>query len=324
MRTASSLLLLPALLATAQELSCSRADSDPCQVPSPGGLFVFRQRFEPDVGSDYGSWGIDGLDVLECTTQNDQNTTSYAPTYSHEEIGSFCLKSPLFNSHGEKGFNEAEGEWAQGEVGEGVEEVWERAWNTAGRFISTLDPKCSKRVTAGQGVPEFFNTLSKLHRTFTTAQLLAEADITPSSDTTYSLHELTGALTTGDHKPVVTCDNVTISSVLWPIYVRGKFDSGAFEAAQDYRAESNCPSEGIVYPPSTTVAKPAEVDEWDILRRPPPRPITMPHDESRLYYKQQAEKHDPQAKLGLRKEYDEGKDQDQVGRADRQFGRDEL
>lgn len=47
--------------------SCSKeaATQDPCCVPHPSGLFVFRQRFEPDVGGDMGSWGIDGLEVLE-------------------------------------------------------------------------------------------------------------------------------------------------------------------------------------------------------------------------------------------------------------------
>ena len=48
--------------------SCSKqalsAGVDPCCVASPAGLFVFRQRFEPDVGGDMGSWGIDGLEVL--------------------------------------------------------------------------------------------------------------------------------------------------------------------------------------------------------------------------------------------------------------------
>ena len=44
---------------------------------------------------------------------------------NHEEIASLCLKSKLFG--GEDGFTKAEREWAQSEVGEGVEEVWERA-----------------------------------------------------------------------------------------------------------------------------------------------------------------------------------------------------
>jgi ribonuclease T2 len=50
---------------------------------------------------------------------------AYAPAYSHEQIGSFCANSPSFG--GEKGAEAAEREWAQSEVGEGVEEVWERA-----------------------------------------------------------------------------------------------------------------------------------------------------------------------------------------------------
>ncbi|WWC89319.1 uncharacterized protein L201_004240 [Kwoniella dendrophila CBS 6074] len=317
--------LLTAIGISAQELSCSSANFDPCSVPSPGGLFVFRQRFEPDVGSDYGSWGIDELEVLDCTTQKTQNSTSYAPTYTHEEIGSYCLKSTLFG--GEKGYNAAEGEWAQSEVGEGVEEVWERTWNTAGRFISTFDHKCYSKAPAGAGVAEFFVTLSKLHKTFTTAQLLSDADITPSDDTTYSLRELTEALSTGNYKPIVECDNSTLSSILWPLNVKGKFDSGSFGAASAFDRTSNCPSEGIIYPPSTTLVKStksADDEEWAHLRRPPPRPITLSHDETRMYYRQETAREDPVSKLGLRKEHDEDKDEYNQERAERQYWRDEL
>jgi ribonuclease T2 len=48
---------------------------DPCCVPSPAGLFVFRQRFEPDVGGDMGSWGIDGMDILEWVSTMDFGTS---------------------------------------------------------------------------------------------------------------------------------------------------------------------------------------------------------------------------------------------------------
>ena len=53
----------PIILSCASDPEAERAD--PCCVPTPGGSFVFRQRFEPGVGSDAGSWGIDGLAVLE-------------------------------------------------------------------------------------------------------------------------------------------------------------------------------------------------------------------------------------------------------------------
>nr|XP_018263064.1 uncharacterized protein I303_04555 [Kwoniella dejecticola CBS 10117]OBR85222.1 hypothetical protein I303_04555 [Kwoniella dejecticola CBS 10117] len=319
-RIIPSLLLLPTIwgVAIAQEISCSTANTrpDPCSIPSPGGLFVFRQRFEPDVGSDSGSWGIDGLEVLDCATQQPQDRISYGPTYTHEEIGSYCAKSPLFG--GEKGYNDAEKEWAQSEVGEGVEEVWERTWNTAGRFISTFDYKCLTKPQAGVGVAEFFTVLSKLQRTFTTARLLSDADITPSDDTTYSLRELTEALSTGDYKPIVQCDNTTLSSVSWPLNVKGKFDSGSFEAASNYEKK---------YPPSTTLAptkKNDDDEEWKHLRRPPPRPITLSHDESRMYYRKEAAKEDPVVKLGLRKEHDEERDEWKEERAGKQYWRDEL
>lgn len=48
-----------------QSCSTEVRDVDPCCSPNPGGLFIFRQKFEPDVGPEMGSWGIDGLEVLE-------------------------------------------------------------------------------------------------------------------------------------------------------------------------------------------------------------------------------------------------------------------
>ena len=50
-------------------LSCANGKApkgvDPCCAPTPGGLFLFRQRFEPDVEAEGGRWGIDGVDVLK-------------------------------------------------------------------------------------------------------------------------------------------------------------------------------------------------------------------------------------------------------------------
>ncbi|KIS01139.1 hypothetical protein L804_01008 [Cryptococcus deuterogattii 2001/935-1] len=242
----------------AQELSCpsSKVNIDPCLSPSPGGLFVFRQRFEPDVGGDSGSWSIDGLEILTCDTQQPQNGTAYAPTYSHEEIGSFCLKSVLFSE--ENSFANAEKAWAQSEVGEGVEEVWERAWNTAGRFISTFHPKCYKDAQKGNGV---------------------------------------------------ICDNATLSTILWPLLVRGSFAMGTFEPTSMLQRESNCPKDGIIYQPSTRRPLPSTTATWDRIFRPSPRPITLSHDESKLYYRTQVPD-DLRQKLALFKGYDQGKEEE--------------
>ncbi|ODO08050.1 hypothetical protein I350_03633 [Cryptococcus amylolentus CBS 6273] len=308
------LAVLLASLAAAQQLSCSAPAPDPCLSPSPGGLFVFRQRHEPDTGGDFGSWGIDGVEVLHCETQLPQDTITYGPTYSHEEVGSYCLKSPLFV--GENAFVEAEKEWAQSEVGEGVEEVWERAWNTAGRYISTLSSKCFKKPSKGVGVPQFFAVLQQLNRDRPTGQLLANRAIIPSDDTTYSLRDISEALS------IITCDNTTLSAVSWPLVARGSFQEGAFEPASGLERAAGCPSDGIIYQPSTARPVPTETASWDSILRPSPRPITLSHDESKVYRAQQPA--DPRQKLAMFKEGDAEKDEWREERAQKKFVRDEL
>jgi hypothetical protein len=53
--------------------------------------------------------------------------------YSHEEIGSFCTTSPTFGAE----YETWEAEWAESEVGEGLEEIWERAVSLYELNVST-------------------------------------------------------------------------------------------------------------------------------------------------------------------------------------------
>ncbi|RXK36427.1 hypothetical protein M231_06330 [Tremella mesenterica] len=320
---ALSLLLATGVTAT-DLISCSpqAAKAHPCAVPHPGGLMVFRQRFEPDVGGDQGSWGIDGLQVLDCQNQHELNATNaepFAPTYDHEHIASFTHRSELFG--GEESVLRAEAEWAQSEVGEGVEEVQERTWNTAGRWISTFAPSCSPARREGDEVASFFHTLHLLHGRFPTAKLLSDADITPSADTTYSLSELIAALTFNDYKPMVTCVNHTLSTILWPLNVGGKFQENNFIPSSKFSLQSTCPSEGIIYPPSTTLPPMTTSYTWDPLTRPTPRPITLSYDESKVYT--------PGLELNPKrlrafKDYEEERLEEKESKVIRQYPRDEL
>ncbi|KAL7421859.1 hypothetical protein Q5752_003630 [Cryptotrichosporon argae] len=299
------LALLPLALAVVcpDTPSCETTGGDACCSPTAG-LFVFRQRFEPDVGSDAGSWGIDGVDVLECGSQHPA-TEAVAPRYTHEEIGSLCVRSGVWADN----FDAAEGEWASSEVGEGVEEVWERAWNTAGKFISTLGDGC---VSKAEQPALFFHTLSTLHTGFPSAMLLANAD-------------LTAALEFGEHRPVLTCDNITLETIHWPLHSLGPFQSGRFKPAT-FDLKSNCPADGIIYPPSTTRARPTQTANWDPIYRPSPRPITLDHDESRQY--KYANDHEaPQGKaeqLKIFKKHDDGREAGKEALPDKKFWRDEL
>lgn len=105
------------------------------------------------------------------------------------------------------------------------------------------------------------------------------------------------------------------------------------------RCDSACPgprtrnlcSRHLRYPPSTTVHAPTPTPKWDPLHRPQPRPITLSHDESRLYnYGADDDiaggRHAGKGsvkKLGFFKQADEEREKGDDG-SDKQYVRDEL
>ncbi|KAL1407015.1 hypothetical protein Q8F55_006428 [Vanrija albida] len=294
-----ALALLPLVSGLATAATCSpdvvscSADAkgaDPCCVATAG-LFVFTQRFEPDEG-DAGAWSIDGVEVLECDGSKVKRAVSKRKT--HEEIGSATHNSAVIDA------NAAERAWAQSEVGEGVEELWERSWNTAGRYVSTI---CDGDVAP------FFASVYDLHKGIPTAELLNNADISPSDDTTYALSDIIGALSHRGHQPILTCDEATLISVSWPVHVKGKL-TGFVPASVDRK--SSCPAEGIIYPPSLVVHATTTKYTFDPIHRPTMRPITLSHDESRQVKYDEAEEAKKAVKLGFFK----GKQKGSLGRKD--------
>ncbi|WOO84759.1 Ribonuclease M [Vanrija pseudolonga] len=294
-----ALALLPLVSGLAAAATCSpdtvscspeSKGADPCCVASAG-LFVFTQRFEPDEG-DGGAWSIDGLEVLECDGSPAKRAVS--PRKTHEQIGSATTVSKILDT------DAAERAWAQSEVGEGVEELWERSWNTAGRYVSTI---CDGDVSP------FFAAVFDLHKSIPTAELLNNADISPSDDTTYALADIIGALSHHNHQPILTCDESTLVSVSWPLHAKGKLAS--FVPASIGR-ESSCPAEGIIYPPSLAVHATTTKYTFDPIHRPTMRPITLSHDESRQVKYDEAEEAKKAKKLGFFK----GKQKGSLGRKD--------
>lgn len=123
--------LLPVLAAVSRAqcsdiVSCSPQanGADPCCVPKAG-LFLLKQTFDPEAG-DEGSWGIESVEVLECVGDVELSNarcdgtpaTAASPKLTHEDIARLCA-STLDDA--------AERAWAQSEVGEGLEEAWERS-----------------------------------------------------------------------------------------------------------------------------------------------------------------------------------------------------
>jgi hypothetical protein len=70
------------------------------------------------------------------------------------------------------------------------------------------------------------------------------SQIVPSADIRYRLADLTAALSSGGHAPVLQCDNGTLEAVVYPVHVVGNL--AAFAPAGQKNVASSCPSEGIM------------------------------------------------------------------------------
>ncbi len=129
-----------------------------------------------------------------------QLSPSAPRAYNTEEISSFTARSgfPAFSPSQQSA---TENEWAESEVGEGVEEIWSRAWSKGGRLVSTLERRCfeskeefglevREAMEGGRErrqlnllrwqVPLFFNALHKIHRTIHPYEYLQRADVSIS------------------------------------------------------------------------------------------------------------------------------------------------
>lgn len=109
--------------------------------------------------------------------------------------------------------------------------------------------------------------------------LIASADlqIAPSADTTYSLSDIEAALSPFG-TPVPICSNHTLTHVQWPLRAIGNV-AGWIADESPSKLSTNCPAEGILYPPAAVVQ--ATPTTWDPIYRPTMRPITLSHDENK-------------------------------------------
>jgi ribonuclease T2 len=95
---------------------------------------------------------LDTIRLYSCDGNQIPPTPSAASpqSYTQEEIHSFILRSPLYGS--ESVYEGWENDWTRGEVGEGLEEVWERSWATGGKLVSTLRAECLDGYERGEEV----------------------------------------------------------------------------------------------------------------------------------------------------------------------------
>ncbi|KAL7413283.1 ribonuclease T2-like protein [Mrakia frigida] len=290
------------------------------------------QSWDPE-STDSGAWLIQALEIESCDDgKRLKSCSTDQRVFSSEKIMSAVERS---SSRGE--VEESEAEWMVRSTGEGVEEVWERAWSVSGTCLSTMDPSCdpSGTVAKGMEVAPFFQLAHRIHTALPVAKILEDADMIPSEDITYSLLELTQTLhkATSYHPLLLCIEGNSLSTISWPIELLAgsdrwtpEFGPRSLESLKGSEGrKSNCPEEGIVLHPSLLSIirrrKPQPTHTWDPIMRPSPRHLKMPTSTV------EEEEEEPTPRLGFFNKAQEKREKVQEGRdavVGRRVARDEL
>ncbi|KAJ8084526.1 hypothetical protein PM082_003298 [Marasmius tenuissimus] len=130
------------------------------------------------------------------------------------------------------------------------EGLWEHEWAKHGTCMSTLRTSCLPSGSPrGAEAVAYFQTVVKLFKSLPTYTWLASQGITPSSTATYTLSQLTSALTaaSGGFKPALQCSGSNLNSISWYYNLKGSVIDGNFVPISS-PISSTCPSTGIKYP----------------------------------------------------------------------------
>ncbi|KAH7916454.1 ribonuclease T2 [Hygrophoropsis aurantiaca] len=228
---------------TSGPLSCYNTTAvDTCCTEYPGGLILQTQFWDTDVAdSPADSWTIHGLWPDNC---DGTYTEDCDPSRDYTNITAL-----LTTQNATSTLDYMEQYWLNDDGTS--QELWEHEWATHGTCYSTLEPSCLPSGSpAGAEAVAFFETVVRLFQTLPTYTWLAEAGITPTSDSTFTLEELLSALEAGSggYTPALSCDDGALDEISWYFNLRGSIIDGEFVAINSPES-SDCPTTGIQYLP---------------------------------------------------------------------------
>ncbi|KAG7099665.1 hypothetical protein E1B28_001490 [Marasmius oreades] len=232
--------------ASSGSLSCHNTSSvtNLCCFESPGGLLLQTQFWDtdPSTGPD-DSWTIHGLWPDNCDGTFEQ---SCDPSRAYTNIASLLTGQGASDT-----LAFMQQFWI--DINGLNEQFWEHEWAKHGTCMSTLIPHCLPSGSpSGAEAVAYFQTVVKLFKSLPTYKWLADQGITPSSTATFSLSQITNALTTasGGFKPALQCEGSNLNAISWYFNLRGSVIDGEFVPISS-PISSTCPSTGLHYPLKT-------------------------------------------------------------------------
>ncbi|KAF8496987.1 ribonuclease T2-like protein [Hysterangium stoloniferum] len=218
--------------------------SNLCCFESPGGLLLQTQFWDtsgPGTALPT-TWTVHGLWPDSCDTTFTENCD---PSRAYTDIAT------IIQNAGETELLDFMNTfWL--DINGNNEQFWEHEWATHGTCYSTLEPSCLPTGSPqGTEAVDFFLTVEKLYKTLPTFQWLEKAGITPSSNRTFSLFQLTSALKTASGvTPALDCSGTAINQISWYFNLQGSMVDGTFIPI-DAPTAGSCPSSGLTYPPKS-------------------------------------------------------------------------
>lgn len=128
------------------------------------------------------------------------------------------------------------------------ETFWEHEWGKHGTCISTLEPDCYTDYESTEEAVHYFARAVELFKSLPTHDWLADAGITPGSET-YALSDIQAALDEKHGAAVqLGCDGDILNEAWYTYNVKGSLQDGEFKAVDPTGTGStDCPDQ-VSYP----------------------------------------------------------------------------
>ncbi|KAJ5174407.1 Ribonuclease [Penicillium canariense] len=232
------------------EVSCQAKyhGQDTCCFNYPGGQMLQTQFWDvdPALGPD-DSWTIHGLWPDHCNGGFDQFCDSKR---KYSNISLILIDS------GRGDLLEYMSEFWKDFRGDDAH-LWEHEWEKHGTCVSTLETHCYEDYIPQQEVVDYFSKSVEVFKQVPSYEFLQAAGILPSHTQTYELADIEDALERGHGAPVtVHCRYGSLSEIWYHFNIAGSLQSGKFVSASPDGQSSNCPRNGIHYPPKRSQPEP--------------------------------------------------------------------
>lgn len=217
-----------------------------CCYENPGGVIVQAQSwgYNPAVGSS-DNFTLKGIKPAKCDGTFQEFCNSLL-TVNENDLNEILLNQ--FGAH--RLYNEMDMYWKT-PAASGVL-LWAEEFNKHGSCFSTLRPVCySENYQENENIYDYFRINIDMYHKYPTYQALSSAGIVPSTLKTYTLEEITSALSSinNGHSVYLGCDeNNALVEVGYYAHFAGPLIIKSYQPI-DSLAQTTCPTSGIKFLP---------------------------------------------------------------------------